>query len=96
VLLLLSPWTGFALLGFVLIGFGASNIVPVLLSLAGRQTAMPAGLAIAAITTTGYAGKLLGPALLGFVSQLTSLPFAFCVLTGVMGLVPLFARSASR
>jgi predicted MFS family arabinose efflux permease len=96
VVLLLAPWTGIALLGFILIGFGASNIVPVLLSRAGRQTAMPAGLAIAAVTTTGYAGKLMGPALLGFVSHVTSLPFAFCVLTGLMALVPLLARPASR
>ena len=42
VLLLTDCWTP-AILGFVLIGLGASNIVPVLLSLAGRQTVMPAG-----------------------------------------------------
>jgi hypothetical protein len=47
-----------ALLGFVLIGVGASNIVPVLLSLAGRQTVMPASLAVAAVTSAGYAGAL--------------------------------------
>jgi hypothetical protein len=94
--LLVAPLTAFALIGFLLIGLGASNIVPVLFSLAGRQTAMPAGLAIAAVTTTGYAGKLAGPAVLGFVSQATSLPFAFWLLAAMLALVPLFARAATR
>ncbi|MDN3714112.1 hypothetical protein QWZ10_24220 [Paracoccus cavernae] len=59
-----APLTGLALAGFVLIGLGASNIVPVLFSAAGRQSVMPPALAIAAVTTVGYAGILLGPALL--------------------------------
>ncbi|AMP09136.1 major Facilitator Superfamily protein [Collimonas arenae] len=69
-----------ALLGFVLIGLGASNIVPILFSAAGNQAAMPAGLAIAAITTLGYAGILAGPALIGFVAHATSLNVAFALL----------------
>ena len=55
VLLLTVRWTP-ALLGFVLIGLGASNIVPVLFSLAGRQTVMPAGLAVAAVTRPDMPG----------------------------------------
>jgi MFS family permease len=96
VVLLIAPWTAFALIGFVLIGLGAANVVPVLFSLAGRQTALPAGLAIAAVTTTGYAGKLAGPAALGFVSHATSLPTAFWLLAALMALVPLCARAVTR
>jgi MFS family permease len=68
---LLVPVTALALSGFVLIGLGAANLVPVLFSAAGRQTIMPPGLAIAAVTTTGYAGILLGPAIIGFVADAT-------------------------
>lgn len=85
-----SPWL--ALLGFALIGFGASNIVPVLFSAAGRQTDMPASLAISAITTIGYAGILAGPALIGFVAHASSLPLAFCGLACGMLLVSVNAR----
>ena len=95
VLLLTVRWTP-ALLGFVLIGFGASNIVPVLLSLAGRQTVMPAGLAVAAVTSTGYAGVLAGPAAVGLVSHVLNLPTAFWLLTALITIVPIFARSATR
>lgn len=63
-----------SLLGFALVGIGASNIVPVLFTAAGRQKTMPANLAIAAITTLGYAGILAGPAFIGFLAHATSLP----------------------
>ena len=85
-----------ALLGFVLIGLGAANLVPVLFSAAGRQSIMPPGIAIATVTTTGYAGILLGPVLIGFVSGATSLVTAFWMLTLLILVVPLSARWVVR
>ncbi len=71
------PNPAMAFIGFALIGIGASNIVPVLYSAAGRQHAMPPHLAIAAVTMLGYSGILSGPALIGFVAHAASLPIAF-------------------
>lgn len=85
-----------ALSGFALVGLGAGNVVPVLFSLAGRQTAMPAELAITSVTITGYAGILLGPALLGFAADATDLPTAFWILFVLMAAVPLLAARATR
>lgn len=82
-----------AIAGFVLIGLGASNIVPVLFRLAGAQKSMPSGLAVAAITTTGYAGILMGPAGVGAVAKLVGLPAAFWGLAGLMVLVPVLAST---
>jgi predicted MFS family arabinose efflux permease len=90
--LLLAPHMSIAMAGFLLIGFGASNIVPVLFRRAGSQRAMPAAMAIAAITTAGYAGHLMGPAAVGLLSKSAGLPGAFWVLAGLMCLVPVFAR----
>ena len=95
-LLLTAPTAAIAMLGFLLIGFGASNIVPVLFSLTGRQTVMPAALAVAALTTTGYAGILAGPAVIGFVSEGIGLKAAFWLLAALMALVPIFARRAAK
>lgn len=92
--LLLAPVAWLALGGFLLIGLGAANIVPVLFRRAGAQGAMPASLAIGAITTTGYAGVLAGPAALGFVAQATGLTTAFWILAGMLCLVPLAAHRA--
>jgi predicted MFS family arabinose efflux permease len=90
------PVAGIALAGFALVGLGASNVVPVLFSAAGRQTTMPAPLAIAAVTTTGYAGILAGPAAIGLVSQRIGLPGAFWILAALMILVTLASRRAAR
>lgn len=75
-----TPWIITALFGFMLLGLGAANIVPVFLSEAGRLKNISAAVSIPAITTMGYAGQLAGPALLGLLAQLFSLPIAlgFC------------------
>ena len=91
VVLLTAPAAILAMAGFVLIGLGASNLVPILFRRAGTQTTMPVGLAVAAITTTGYAGVLAGPAGVGFVAKISSLPAAFAMLAALMCLVTLSA-----
>ena len=96
VLIVLAPGQALALAGFALVGLGASNVVPVMFSLTGRQKVMPPGLAITAVSIVAYAGVLMGPALVGFVAHATTLPTAFLALAGLMVLVPLTARAASR
>ncbi|MFN4058634.1 MAG: MFS transporter [Roseinatronobacter sp.] len=91
-----GPGLVLSMLGFVLIGLGAANLVPVLFSAAGRQKIMPPPLAIAAVTTTGYGGLLMGPALIGFVSQAVGLVLAFAGLVLLMAAFPLFARRVAR
>lgn len=88
----LAPTWPLALPGFALVGLGCSNIVPVLFSLAGRQHAMPESLAVPAIATMGYAGVLMGPALIGFVAHGTSLVAALLLLAGLLGAVAASAR----
>lgn len=58
-------------------GAAAGNVVPILFSLAGRQTIMPPSHAIAAASMLGYLGVLLGPALLGYAAHGTGLVVAF-------------------
>lgn len=96
ILLLTSPVTAVALSGFVLIGLGASNIVPVLFSLAGRQRVMSPALAIAAVTTVGYGGILLGPALLGFLAHRFDLVIAFALLAVLLAIIPVSAGIVTR
>jgi predicted MFS family arabinose efflux permease len=73
---LVPDWEA-ALAGYAMVGAGCANIVPVLFTAAGRQTVMPASVAVPAVTTFGYAGVLAGPAAIGFIAQGTSLPTAF-------------------
>lgn len=96
VVVLAVPVPSVALAGFLLIGLGASNIVPVLFRRAGAQDNMPPALAISALTTLGYAGILVGPAAIGFLAKAVSLPTAFWIIAGLLVLVPLTARRATR
>jgi len=86
------PLTAAAWVGFVLIGLGASNIVPVMFSAAGRLAGTPPAVAIATATTLGYVGLLSGPALIGFVAHASSLSTAFMAVGALLVLVGLSAR----
>jgi MFS family permease len=91
--LLLAPVAWLALVSFVFVGLGAANIVPILFRLAGTQHTMPQGLAVAALTTAGYAGLLTGPAAIGFLSkEFGGLHNAFWFLAALMACVPIFSK----
>lgn len=67
-------------IGFICIGLGAANIVPVLYSLLKNQNDMPINAAVTAITCMGYTGVILGPAILGFIAHGVGIKFVFYLL----------------
>ncbi len=87
----LEGWPA-SLLGYALLGAGCSNIVPVLFTATGKQDRMPQRVAIPAVISMGYAGILIGPAVIGFVAHMSSLSFA---LGGLVFLL-LFVSAAAR
>jgi len=89
---LLAPVAWIGLVSFVFVGLGAANIVPILFRLAGTQRRMPKGLAVAALTTAGYAGMLTGPAAIGFLSKGIGLHNAFWLLAALLACVPIFCK----
>jgi fucose permease len=82
-LVVFAPWIFAVLIGFVLIGVGAANIVPVFFTAAGRIKNVASSKAVSAIGSMGYAGQLAGPAILGFIAHHFSLPAALFV-TGLL------------
>ena len=70
--------------GFFLIGAGCANIVPIFFSMLGSQKIMPVNAAVPAVSTLGYLGILMGPAVIGFIAKATSLYFAFGLLAGLI------------
>lgn len=79
------PYFATAIFGFLLVGAGVSSVVPLVYSTAGRSRTMSPGVALAAVSTIGYLGFLLGPPLIGFVAQATSLRISFSIIA-VMGM----------
>lgn len=74
--------------GFFLVGLGAGNVAPILMSAAGRSG--PAG--VASVATLGYAGMLLGPPLIGGLAEAAGLRAALSVLIAAMAAIGLAAR----
>ncbi len=79
VLVLFSSDPIFAIIGFALAGFGLSNTIPVLFSVAGNHPDFSPGAAIAGVATIGYVGFLIGPPLIGAISEISSLRVAFAL-----------------
>jgi len=84
-----SPLVALAAVFFV--GLGVATISPLTLSLAGTATDNP-GPAIAQAGAMGYAGLLLGPVAIGFLSDATSLHTAL----GIAVLLGLLIAGAAR
>lgn len=81
----LFPYIGTATAGFLLVGLGVSSVVPMVYSLAGKSTTMLPGVALAAVSSIGFFGFLLGPPVIGFIAEAASLRWSF-TLIGILGL----------
>ncbi|MFT4021620.1 MAG: MFS transporter [Acinetobacter sp.] len=86
---IIAPYWWVVLLGYALLGFGCSNIVPVMFSRIGRQNLMAKATAMSSVSTMAYTGSLTGPALIGIVGQYTTLSFVFTVVAVLLVLIAL-------
>lgn len=85
-----------AIFGFGAVGLGLSVIVPLVFSAAGYHPEIPRGTAVAAVATMGYGGFLVGPPLLGWLAQLSSLRLALFVIVLLGALIVVLAPAARR
>ena len=76
---LLNGETVPGIIGFACLGAGVAVVVPTVFRAAGTGHGVPPGTALAAVTTTGYTGFLVGPPIIGVIAGATSLPVALCL-----------------
>ncbi|MEO5889569.1 MAG: MFS transporter [Ferruginibacter sp.] len=69
-----------ATIGFLLVGLGVSSVIPLVYGLAGKSKSMQPGVALAAVSTIGFLGFLIGPPLIGFIAGASSLRWSFSVI----------------
>jgi hypothetical protein len=75
-----------ALVGFACLGVGLATMVPVVFRAGAQLPGVTSGIGIAAVSTMGYSGFLIGPPVIGGVAELTSLPLALGLIA-LLGLV---------
>jgi MFS family permease len=85
-LIVFFPYLVPAIIGCMLGGIGVSPSVPLVFSAAGKTKGMSPGVAIAAVSTLGFIGLLIGPVLIGFIAGATSLKVSF-VIIALIGLI---------
>jgi MFS family permease len=78
-----SAWTGLA--AYALIGLGLAAVVPVTFSHTARYNPRHPGASIAAVSTVGYVGFLVGPPLIGAIAETVGLHTAMLVFPLLMG-----------
>lgn len=82
--LLLSVFFPFmlpSLIGFFIIGIGVSSVVPMVYSAAGKSKTLSAGAALTAVSSLGFMGFLIGPPIIGFIAEASSLKISFLAIT---------------
>ncbi|ACY99106.1 MULTISPECIES: MFS transporter [Thermomonospora] len=70
---LTAPTVPVALAGFFVTGLAVCTIVPTMISLAGTAAPGRSAASVAQVGAMGYGGLLLGPVLIGFLAEATSL-----------------------
>ncbi|MEU6084452.1 MFS transporter [Streptomyces sp. NPDC047108] len=86
----LAPSIWMTLAGFAVTGLGLANIFPVAIGRAGAL-AGPGG--VAAASTLGYGGMLLGPPAIGFLADWLSLPVALTTVALLAGAAACVAQA---
>lgn len=71
---------------FAILGLGMANVLPIVISLSGRQKKMSTVAAISSVSSCGYGALIIGPALIGFIAEHSSLNSAILFLS-LLGLV---------
>lgn len=72
-------------LAFMLVGFGVSNVIPIIFNATGHTKDVPAGIALTIISSIGFLGFLIGPPVIGYIAELTSLKYSFAMI-GIFGI----------
>ena len=63
------------LIGLFILGFATANFVPIIIRLALKSTTENVNTATANLITLGFLGFLLGPAIIGYTSEIYSIHF---------------------
>jgi MFS family permease len=82
--------------GFACLGAGLASVFPVVISAAGRSTGQASAPAIAAVSTIGYLGPLVGPPTIGLTAELVSLPGALGLIVVLAAVIALMAHNVSK
>ena len=81
-----------SIIGFLIVGFGVSSVIPLIYSEAGKSKTVSAGMALTAVSSIGFLGFLIGPPLIGIVAGIFSLRASFLLIAFIGLLIAFMIR----
>jgi MFS family permease len=96
IMLVLAEHYLLAVGGFICMGLGISNVIPLLYSTAGNMKNTRPGVGIATVSATGHLGFLVGPPLVGFLADWISLTYALGIFAVFMAFVASMGKWVER
>jgi fucose permease len=93
-LALALPYPWIVLLGYAAVGYGVATVFPIVYTAAAKSKTMAPAIALAAVSTIGFTGFLIGPPIIGFVAHETGLRLALTILVVLSLGIFLLARRA--
>ena len=85
-----------AIAGFACLGAGMAGVVPIVFRSAGHVPGMAPQLGLAAVSSTGYLGFMVGPPVIGGIAELVGLPSALILIVLLGGVVFSLAPTTRR
>ena len=73
-------------IAFMMVGLGVASVVPTVYSVAGKNPNVPPGEALTIVSSVSFLGFLMGPPVIGYIAEMTSLRVSFAVI-GIFGYV---------
>ena len=83
-----------AIVGIGMMGLGLAAVVPTLFRAAGSQPGIPASVGIAAVSTMGYAGGLIGPPVIGTLATAVTLRGSLLIILVMLAILTVGGRRA--
>jgi len=82
----LFPYLIACTFAFMLVGLGVSNVIPIVFNAAGNSKKVSTSIALTIVSSISFIGFLIGPPIIGYIAELTSLKYSFAFI-GVFGVL---------
>lgn len=80
--------------GFMLVGLGVSSVVPICYSESGKSSTVSASVAITIVSSISFIGFMIGPPLIGLLSEITNLRIALAIASSFGLLIAFLAKKS--
>ena len=94
ILSLAMTYPATVIIGFGLVGFGASSVIPIVYMLAAKTKDMAPSAALSAVSSVGFTGFLVGPPSIGFIAHEVGLRSALIIIALLGSMIYLLSSKA--